>query len=48
MPIAMNPKAAKYFIDGALIIGIKDKNMETNKMKIGMIVGTRYGRGMSG
>lgn len=48
MPIAMNPKAARYLIDGALIIGITDKNIETSKMKIGMIVGTRYGLGVSG
>lgn len=48
MPIAMNPKAAKYLIDGAVIIGIKDKNIETIKMKIGINVGTRYGLGVSG
>lgn len=44
----MNPKAAKYLIDGSVIIGIKDRNIETHKMKIGIIVGTRYGLGVSG
>lgn len=48
MPIAMKPRAAKYLIDGALIIGITDKKSETSKMNIGMIVGTRYGLGVSG
>lgn len=48
MPTAMNPRAAKYLIDGSLIIGMMDKKIETSKMKIGMTVGTRYGLGVSG
>lgn len=40
MPRAMNPRAAKYLIDGALMMGIKDKNIETIRMKMGIIVGT--------
>lgn len=48
MPLTINANAAKYFIDGSLIIGVTDKKIATKRAKIGMIIGTLYGRGMSG
>lgn len=44
----MNANAAKYLTEGSLIIGITDKKIATNNAKIGMTIGTLYGRGTSG
>lgn len=44
----MNANANKYLIDGFEMIGITDKNIATEMVKIGIKIGTRYGRGTFG
>lgn len=48
MPLAMNASAAKYLAGGSVRIGVTDKNTATPRHRIGMTVGTRYGRTRSG
>lgn len=48
MPLAINDNAAKYLAGGSVRIGVTDKNTATIRHSIGIIVGTRYGRGRSG
>lgn len=47
-PIAINPRANKYLIEGSFIIGITDKNIATSIVKMGITVGTLYGLGIFG
>lgn len=44
----MNDSAAKYLAGGSVRIGVTDKNTAIARHKIGITVGTRYGRGRSG
>lgn len=44
----MKPSAAKYLAGGSVIIGVTERNTATANVKIGMIIGTLYGRGISG
>lgn len=47
-PSPINASASRYLIDGFVMIGITDKKTATPMVKIGIIVGTRYGRGTFG
>lgn len=43
-PNPINASANRYLIDGFIMIGITDKKTATLMVKMGIIVGTRYGR----
>lgn len=47
-PNPINASANRYLIDGLVMIGVTDKNTDTAMVKIGITVGTLYGRGTSG
>lgn len=44
----MNANAAKYLAGGSVSIGVTAKNTAIARHKIGITIGTRYGRGRSG
>lgn len=44
MPREINANAKRYLIDGFVMMGITDKKTATLTVKMGITMGTRYGR----